>query len=194
MAFPTNKKITEKQIRNLVSESNNPINPLNMTFTYEYVASIVTLNWNDINFAIKNNFLVYQTAIEHALVELQKNESQLPEVMELACILQSELEFKYDVVDLVSKLATPQRSEDNSNLREKFLYVSLNWVYEHKDDYCNPIEVIDILCDETNYPDEVKNLVSFMPTLGTGTKSDSMTERQLSKLLRFLENQRKRWI
>lgn len=194
MVSPTNK-ITENQIRKLVSESKIPLNPLSMVFTYEYVTNLVPLNWSDIFFAINNNFLAHQTAIEHALEAVQKNENVPEDVLELACMLQSEAEFPYNVYQLVNKLATSRNSNYYSDSREKFLYVSLNWVYEHKDDYCNPMEVVDILCDEINYPDEVKNLCSFMPTSEPEINtSSSTTERLLGRLLRYLENQRNRWV
>lgn len=194
MASPTSK-ITENEIRKLVSESKKPLNPLSMVFAYEYVINLVPLNWNDILFAVENNFLAHQTAIEHAIEVVQKNEKVPGEVLELACMLQHEAEFPYDVYQLVNKLATSQRSDNYSDSREKFLYVSLNWVYEHKDDYCNPIEVVDILCDEINYPDEVKNLCSFMPTSEPEINTlNSTTERLLGRLLRYLENQRSRWV
>lgn len=194
MASPTNK-ITENQIRKLVSESKRPLNPLSMVFTYEYVTNLVPLNWKDILFAIENNFLAYQTAVEHALEVVQKNENVPEEVLELACMLQREVEFPYDVYQLVNKLATSQNSDNYSGSRGKFLYVSLNWVYEHKDAYCNPIEVVDILCDDISYPDEVKNLISFMSVSESGVNSsDSTTERLFGKLLRYLENQRNRWV
>jgi hypothetical protein len=193
MASPTNKMI-ENQIRKLVSESKKPLNPLSMAFTYEYVTNLVPLNWNDMLFAIENNFLAHQTAIEHALEAVRKNENVPEEVLELACMLQREAEFPYNVYQLVNKLATPQNADSYSYSKEKFLYVSLNWVYEHKGDYCNPIEVVDILCDDINYPDEVKNLLSFMPTSESDTNSsNSTTERLFDKLLRYLENQRNRW-
>jgi hypothetical protein len=111
LAFPTGK-ITENQIRKLVSKSKNSLNPLNMVFTYEYVTNLVPLNWNDMLFAIKNSFLAHQTAIEHALEAVQKNENVPEEVLELACMLQREAEFPYDVYQLVNKLATSQ-SADN---------------------------------------------------------------------------------
>lgn len=194
MASPTSK-ITETEIRKLVSESKKPLNPLSMVFTYEYVTNLVPLNWDDILFAIENNFLAHQTAIEHAIEVVQKNENVPGEVLELACMLQHEAELPYDVYQLVNKLATSQRSDNYSDSKEKFLYVSLNWVYEHKDDYCNPIEAVDILCDEINYPDEVKNLCSFMPTSEPEINtSNSTTERLLGRLLRYLENQRSRWV
>lgn len=150
MAYPTNK-ITEDQIRKLVSESKNPLNPLSMVFTYEYVTNLVPLNWNDILFAIENNFLAHQTAIEHAIEDVEKNENVPEEVLELACMLQVEAKFPYDVYQLINKLATSHNPDNASDSREKFLYVSLNWVYEHKDGYCNPIEVVDILCDHIKY-------------------------------------------
>lgn len=187
MASPTNK-ITEDHIRKLVSESKNRLNPLSMEFTYEYATKLVSLNWTDMKFAIENNFLAHQSAIEHALVELQKNESTTEEILELACILQSDVEFPYNVCRLVNKLAILHNTDNSIDSKEKFLYVSLSWVYEHKDDYCNPIEVVDILCDEIDYPVEVKQLCSFMPS------SDFTIEGMFDRLTLYLENQRGRWI
>lgn len=194
MAFPTNKKITEDQINKLVSESRNPINPLSMAFTYEYVTSLVPLNWNDLLFAIENDFLAYHAAIDHALIEVQQNESSPMEVMELACTLKSEAEF-HDICQLVNKLATLRNSGNYSDSKEKFLYVSLSWVCKHKDDYCNPIEVVDILCDDIDYPDEVKSLISFMPAqVSTTDSADHTIEGLYDRLLRYLEKQQHRWV
>lgn len=178
-------KITEDQIRILVSESRSSANPLSMLFTYKYAASLVPLNWCDLLYAIENNFLAHQSAIEYALIEAKKTENPPSEVLELACMLQSEAEFPYDVCQLVNKLATLHKSTMviDSDSKEKFLYVSLNWIYEHKDDYYNPIEIVDVLCDDINYPDEVKKLLSFMPE----------SEPVFDRLVVYLENQRKRW-
>ncbi len=193
MAFPTNK-ITEDFVRKLVSESKNPLNPLNMVFTYEHVSNIVQLNWNDMLFAIENNFLACQSAIEHALKIVQENENVPEEVWKLACMLQHEAEFT-DVLQLVKRLATSQNNNDYFESREKFLFLSLNWVYEHWDNFDNPIEVIDILCDDKDYPDEVKNLCSFMPSsVPELYTSDSETKRLFDKLLQHLQTQRNRWV
>jgi hypothetical protein len=186
MASPT-KKITEDQIRKLVCENKNSLNPLNMEFTYEYARNLLPLNWIDMRYAIRNKFLAHQTAIDHAIDEIQKSDCSTKEVIELACILQSEAKFPYDINRLVDILASSYTAYNEIDSRNKFLYLSLNWVYEHKEDYCNPIEVIDIICDEIDYPDEVKNLVSFVPA------SNSIEKEPFSRLALYLNNERKRW-
>jgi hypothetical protein len=193
MASQTSK-ITESQIRKIVSESKNHLNPLGMIFSYEYVKKLVSLNWSDMLFAIENNFLAYQTAIDHALEIVQKNINVPEEVLELAGMLKREADSLY-VYQLVKKLAILQNPDNNSDSMEKFLYVSLRWVYEHKDDYCNLIEVIDILCDDINYPDEVKNLISFMPKQESEKNILYSTyEQMFDGLLRYFENQKYRWV
>jgi hypothetical protein len=193
MEFLTNK-ITEDQIRRLVSESKNPVNPLKMVFPYDYVTSLVPLNWYDMSFAIKNNLLKHQAAINHAIIELQKNDQSTEELLELACMFQSEAKYPHDIFLLVEKLATVYNSNNTTDTRIKFLYVSLNWVYEHKDDYCNLAEVVDILCDVIDYPNEVKNLLSYMPSSNIDVTSTDMAKEQLFKKLElYLENQCKRW-
>jgi hypothetical protein len=193
MASPTNK-ITENQINRLVSENKNHGNPLNMTFAYEYVTDLVPLNWQDMLFAIEKKFLAYETAIDHALIEIQQEQNSPEKVLELACMLKSEAKFPYDVCRLVKQLATLYGTDAETDSREKFLYVSLNWVYEHMDNYCDPVEVVDILCDEMYYPDEVRRLISFMPPLESTTNSPSLEIKQLlDRLAHYLDNQRKYW-
>ncbi|NLB61823.1 MAG: DUF2247 family protein [Clostridiales bacterium] len=183
MGFPTNK-ITEEQIRKLVSESKNSFNPLNLMFTYEYATNLVMLNWNDIHFATSNGFLAYEAAIDHAVIDVQMHKNPTNEVLELACMLREEAKFPHIIRQYVDKLVTKQNALESI---EKFMYISLSWVYEHKDDYCNLIEVVDILCDESYYPNEVKSLISFMP------KSDSTLNGLINRLELYFNNQLKRW-
>ena len=193
MAFRINK-ISEEQVRNKVSENKNSENPLGMLFTYEYVACLVPLYWQDLLYAIKNNFMSHQSAIDYAMDEVKNNPSASEDALELACMLKSEAKYPYDIYHLVNSIVLSQKKDTEKEEREKFLFISLNWVYDHKDDYENPTEVIDILCDEIEYPVEIKNLLSFMPSPESETKSSRKPREQVfMKLASYLENQKKKW-
>ena len=191
---PQISKITEEQVRKLVIESENPFNPLNMTFSYSYITGLVQLNWKDLLYAVENGFLSHQTAVEHALQEIQKKDDSPEEVFELAYMLQSDIQYPHSIYQLLEKLSIMQDSNDATESREKLLYVTLNWVYDHIDSYYNPVEVVDILCDEISYPDDVKALISFMPSSESQTNSHELhTKQLLDKMVVYLENQQQRW-
>lgn len=69
------KKLTDKQIDKLILESKFPMNSLSIFIPYSYALKLVDLNWSDMLFAIENGYFTHQSAIEHAIAEIEKNEN-----------------------------------------------------------------------------------------------------------------------
>ena len=59
------------------------MNTLNIVLSYSYISNLVNLNWYDILFAIEENFLPSNAAIEHAIAELENDENPVKDVVDL---------------------------------------------------------------------------------------------------------------
>ena len=44
-----------------------------------------------------------------------------------------------------------------------WLFLALAWVYEHRADYVEPLEVVEMIYADFEYPDEIQGIVRFMP-------------------------------
>jgi hypothetical protein len=76
----------------------------------------------------------------------------------LALLLSDELD---EVPDLIAVLETG--SEPREERARIWLYLSLAWVYEHVDQFDDPYAVVELLYADFDYPDEIADLVRFMP-------------------------------
>lgn len=134
------------------------MNTLNILMPYEYVSSIVSLNWYDILFSVEQEFLPAKAAIEHAIIELGKEDNPEQNVVELACLVNGESIHPY-----IDELASQQSEQNKNDTKGKILFVLLNWVYSNKEMYSDPLEVVEIIYADFDYPEIISNFVRYMP-------------------------------
>lgn len=135
------------------------MNTLNISLPYSYVSELVNLSWRDISFAVEQGFLTTDAAIEHAAVELGKDDKPLQSVIDLVCLR------KYESIHpSLDQLVIAEGKQSNDEVQEKFLYLLLNWVYEHREMYSDPLEVVEHIYADFNYPVTVSYFVRYMPS------------------------------
>lgn len=160
-------------------------NTLNLVIPYEYANSLFELTWVDIKYGIDHGFLDYQAAIEHAVVTLGKEVIPPQSVIALACLDKWESVHPY-----IDELAS-QTSEQEGISQEKFLYALLNWVYEHREQYAEPLELVEIIYADFDYPEDIVGFVRYMPTPDPISESlDLNRERLFNNWKDFLEKQK----
>jgi hypothetical protein len=135
------------------------MNTLNILLPYEYASEIIRLNWSDIFFAIKQRFMTPDAAIDHAIMEVSQVDNPPKAAVELACLLKGESVHPY-----IDELANEEGNSNNDSVREKILFLALNWVYNHKELYEEPLEAVEIIYADFNYPEEIANFVRYMPS------------------------------
>jgi hypothetical protein len=65
------------------------------------------------------------------------------------------------VDQLVAELEiVDEPSEQRARL---WVFLALSWLLEHREDYSDPLQVIEMLYTDFDYPDEIQGLVRFMP-------------------------------
>lgn len=156
-------KITNEQLDKLAIESNLPMNSLRISIPYSYFSKLVDLNWHDVLFAIENGFLSHQSAIEHAIVELENNDNYSQTVLDLACLLPDEAVHPYSVQQYLNELAKQISDEAKNETRNKVMYILLNWVFEHKEYYEDPLKVVEFIYDDFDFPKLIVNFVRYKP-------------------------------
>lgn len=99
---------------------------------------------------------------------------------EMALLLVDDLDR---VDDLVGDLEfADQPTEDRARL---WLFLALAWLWEHRDNFDDPLEVIELLYADFGYPDEICDLVRYMPAAPGGpTGRGAIEERWRSYLER----------
>jgi hypothetical protein len=65
------------------------------------------------------------------------------------------------VAELVQ--AAAEALPDGEDTSRVWLYLALDWLYEHRADFVEPFEVIEMLYADFDCPAEIDGLVRFMP-------------------------------
>ena len=105
-------------------------------------------------------------------VALAKYEANLPlssTEEELALVLSTDLER---VDELIADLDTAD--EPAERRARLWLFLSLAWLLEHRHDFADPLEVIEMLYADFDYPEEIESLVRFMPAAGPDAGVDAI--------------------
>ncbi len=159
--------------------------------TYEFISNQVKLTWKDILYGIEKKYLLPDAAIEHAIAEISYNDEFPQQVMDLASLHKSESESIYPFLSELTNHVTDQNDEIIS---EKWLYLLLEWVYEHRNSYSEPLSIVEHLYVDFDYPDLIATFVRYMPSDEPDLGSLELNEARLYKNWKsYLDSQKERF-
>lgn len=165
------------------------MNTLNLSIPYSFVVNLVNLTWSDLLFAIKQGYLTSEAATEHAMYLISEEQIPSQDVIALAWLKKGE-----DICPYFDKLSALMSVEDNDIAEEKILYVVLKWVFENKEHYADPFEVIETIYADFDYPEEISQFVRYMPSNQPLLDSSELNRERLYKNWSdYLEKQKKRY-
>lgn len=180
----------EKSINNFQLTKIESKNSLNIALSYDFLSNLIKLNWYDILFCIENDFLSYQSAVEHAIKILDENSSQ--DVIELTSLKLDNNILPYSIHPYIDTLANFVSLEQKLQTNEKILYSILRWLFKNKNEYSyNDLQnKIDIIYADFDYPKSMSNLCSYTKHspkdfIGTKTPIDRLNKEWLKYLKRM---------
>lgn len=135
------------------------MNTLHRSLPYEYVVSHVSLTWSDILFALEHDLMAKNAAVKYAYDVIEKEEKPTQTVLALTWV-NNEEEIDFYLNELTNQIV---EQEDNTS-QEKFLYLLLNWVFEHKEQFSDPLQMVETIYADFDYPEEISNFVRYMPS------------------------------
>lgn len=54
--------------------------------------------------------------------------------------------------------------QDGEEIKEKWLYLILKWLYKNRSKYKDPLAIVEELYEEFEYPEDMKTFVRYMPS------------------------------
>ena len=165
-------KLTNKQIDQLILKSTHRMNSLGIRIPYSFFSESMKSNWHDILIAIENDYLSLESAIDHALKEMEENPDYSNEVFNLALISPGDISEYEEIHKNLATLAELVSDDDRKKTKEKILFVLLKWIYENRASYEDPLWVVWIIYDDFGFPNALEKFVYYMspldPSLGFG--------------------------
>jgi hypothetical protein len=166
------------------------MNYLSRDFNYEYIISKVKLNWADIEYGVENKYISSDIAIDHAMRELAECEYYSQDLVDLASLSNGEIVYPY--LGELSKGS--KKLNDNIVIKEKWMYLILDWVYNNRNKYSDSLGIVEEIYSDFDYPDLISNFVRYMPSNEADLGSVQLNEARLLGIwYEYLDEQYKRF-
>lgn len=151
-----------------------------------FASGKAVLSWRDLRFGIVCELLDPQAAIEFAIEQLGSEDEPAPALLELASAGRGE-----PVMPWVDQLAAAEAPCDEVLIRDKWLHIVLAWLYEHRAELSDPLQTVEEVYADFDYPEQIASFVRYMPMQGPDLGSRLANERRLFERWKvFVENWR----
>ncbi len=125
----------------------------------EFIEKKADLSWCDIKWGYENNLIGAEVAIKKA-ENIVLNGNYTKTELELSFLIPSE---SNDILSFFNKLCRETNEEENSIIREKWLYILLSWLWKNRESFEDPLSEVENIYANFDYPAEIENFITYMP-------------------------------
>lgn len=147
-------------------------NMIETQIPYDFIRNRVKLSWSDIKFGLDRQLIKPPVAVERALERAGKSDASRVEI-ELAGRSETD-----SVADLVDELASKE-TKDLREIRAKWLYLVLDWLFYRRQSLRDPLEIVEAVYADFDYPREIAPFVRYMPMVGPDLGNREQNEARL---------------
>ena len=139
-----------------------------------FVAERTRVTWREVLYGINNELLAPAAAVDLAGEEVEAQDDPPPALVELAGLGKGE-----PIQALVEQLAKTQPEQNAEEIRDKWLYLTLAWIFEHRTTYRDPLQTVEEVYADFGYPARIAGFVRLMPADDPDLGSRELNERRL---------------
>lgn len=140
---------------------------------YKFIASRTALTWQEVKFGIEKNIFHPAESIQLAAKLLISGDDD-DSLIELASKAPDE-----PIMGELSKLAKKESKQSIHQIRRKWAFLLLSWVFEHRHRYADPLELAERVYADLDHPEQVAPLVRYMPSNGATSNDTAANEAKL---------------
>jgi hypothetical protein len=141
---------------------------------YQFVRERTRMSWRDVRFGLVNQLLDARAPVELAVAQVGERAEPSVALLELAGAVKGEAAF-----ELVDHLANEEPPHSEDEIRDKWLYLVLAWLYEHRAEVPDPLQRVEEVYADFGYPEQLANFVRYLPMEGPDLGSREANERRL---------------
>jgi hypothetical protein len=141
---------------------------------YHFLRSRVRMSWREMRFGLANDLLDPHAPVDLAVDQVTELAEPSAALLELAGASKNE-----PTSDLVEDLANDEAPRSDNEIRDKWLYLVLAWLYEHRGEYPDPLQRVEEVYADFGYPEQIAKFVRYMPMEGPDLGSREANEGRL---------------
>lgn len=145
-----------------------------LTIPYDFVRDRIPFSWRAVHFGLENELLDPDAPKELAVGQIGEIEEPSSALLKLASASEGETNM-----ELIGQMAASEPESPEENIREMWLYLVLAWIYEHQNEYADPLQRVEEVYADFDYPERIASFVRYMPMQGPDLGSREANERRL---------------
>jgi hypothetical protein len=146
---------------------------LEIRIPYSFIRQRTRLTWNEVKYGIEERLLRPQDVSQVALDALEQG-ADAAHVADLALSSPNE-----SVLNLVSSLASGEAQQDVRAIQRKWAFLVLAWIFEHRSEYKDPLDIVEKVYADLDYPEQVSPFIRYMPMDEPDLGSRELNEQRL---------------
>lgn len=131
-----------------------------ITIPYSFVRERLELQWPDVAWGFRHGWLSADGVVEYSVARLTGDPGAGSIETGLASLTGSEFGEIATLLDRLVNSVGPGASVDSER---KWLFLILAWVYAHRNEYADPLGVVEEIYADFGYPPELRGFVRYMP-------------------------------
>jgi hypothetical protein len=147
---------------------------MQLRIPYRFVRDRVRLSWREVRFGLENELLDPEVPVELAGDRVAEIADPSAALVELAGAGKNE-----PTLEIVEQLAQSEPEPPENEIRDKWLYLVLAWIYERRDEISDPLQRVEEVYADFDYPERIATFVRYMPMDGEDLGSREANERRL---------------
>lgn len=149
-----------------------------------YITEKADISWQDIKFGLDNELVDPVSVIDlidkHA-DQINNSRDKLVDYLNINNI--------ESIKEIVDKMANRRLELSDNEIRDKWLYITLAWIYDHRNEYSDPLQIVEEIYADFGYPDQIKKFVRYMPMEGPDLGDKEKNENRLFRRWeQYIEN------
>ncbi len=146
---------------------------LQIKITFEFANALAPLNWQAIAFAIEQDIMHPDCAIEMAM-DLLATGDESATVLELASLPPDS-----PVMSHVKEFSATEPEVEISLLQRTWAFILLSWIFNRQENYVDPLDLVEKVYSDLGYPEQVAPFVRYMPSDEPALKTKALNEQRL---------------
>lgn len=112
----------------------------------------------DLMWGLNNYYLTPKEIVNFAISNLENYDND--SYLELASLSNNELiDVEHILINTIVKL-----DYDETKAKDKWLYIILLWLFENRTHFEKPLNEVELIYSDFDYPSEIVSFVQYMPT------------------------------
>lgn len=149
----------------------------------DFINEKVNLSWCDIKWGYEKNLLTSEIPIKSRKYCINRNYTKAE--LELSFLIPSE---SNNITPFINELCPNFKEDEYENISQKWLYVILSWLWINRASFEDPLDEVERIYTDFDYPAEIDNFIKYMPPTDGYDPSLYSYAENINRLMKNWEN------